>query len=62
VEDIVGSNKADASIDWTQEIEIEVQAVSSIFFSKGGNPLRFGAFMTNPGRDCTCNHAENPPV
>jgi hypothetical protein len=43
-------------------VEVEVQAVSSIFFSKGGNPLQIGAFMTNPGGECTYNRAENPPV
>jgi hypothetical protein len=39
-------------------MEIEVQAVSSIFFSNRDFSPVLGAFMTSPGADCTCDGGE----
>jgi len=52
VEDIEGSNKADASIDRTQDGEIWSSGSQLDFVIKPGRFAGIGAFMTNPEMDC----------
>src|ERR1044072_1758865 len=62
VEDIVGSNKADASIDWTWGGENFSSGGQLDFLFKPDVCLSIGPFMTNPGMDCTSGGRENSPV